>query len=124
MAKRTTYLGARIIESENGYGWTRQRASAASVSSGRYTIEVFGVTYELEKRRRSPGDTPDTGWYLYSRGAVDGRDFFGEQCCPTLLESVDAASEMIAERDLRGEGHTPKECADELTQLGQEMGLQ
>ena len=64
---------------------------------------VFGITYELEKRRRSPGDTPDTGWYLYSCGADGG--FFGEYCDRTLLPAVDEASKMIAKTDLRGPGY-------------------
>lgn len=124
MARRTTHMGERIIESDNGFGWSRQKASVASVSVGKYVTEVFGVAYELEKRRTAPGEEPYTGWYLYSKGATDNPDFYGQWCGRALLPSVDAASKMIAKHDLRGKGHTPRECADELTRLGQEMGLQ
>lgn len=107
MARRRQADGERYIEADNGFGWTRERASVASVSSGRYFTEVFGIEYELEKRRRSrqePGT--DTGWYLYSRGSC--MYFFGDFAGYTLLPAIDEASKMIAEADLRGEGYERK----------------
>lgn len=102
MAKRRQVDGEKCIEAANGFGWTKQRSSVASVQSAMYAAKVFGITYELEKRLRAPGDTPDTGWYLYSRG--DGY-FFGEFCGYTLLPAIDEASEMIAKADLRCPGN-------------------
>jgi hypothetical protein len=103
MARRVRHMGERLIEADNGVGWSRERASVASVSSGRYTTEIFGVRYELEKRRRSrvePGS--DTGWHLYS---LNNTYFFGEFCGSTLMEAVDEASEVIIKADLRGPGY-------------------
>jgi hypothetical protein len=98
MARYRQADNERYIEADNGFGWTRRRASATSVERNRYVTTVFGLSYELEKRHRSPGDTPDTGWYLYS---LNDTYFFGESCGLTLLTAVDAASEMIAKADLR-----------------------
>jgi hypothetical protein len=105
MARRAQFEGEKIIEADNGIGWSRERASATSVESNRYVTTYFGIAYELEKRRRSPGDTPDTGWYLYSRGNTY---FFGEFCGATLLPAVDEASRLIDRADLRGEGYERK----------------
>lgn len=102
MARRKQADRQKYIEADNGFGWTKERASATSVQSSMHATTVFGITYELEKRRRAPGDTPDTGWYLYSRGVSC---FFGEFCDSTLLPAIDRASEMIAKADLRGEGY-------------------
>lgn len=104
MAKRRQAEGERYIEADNGFGWARQRASVASVESGRYETFILGVHYELEKRRRNARVEPgaDTGWYLYSHG---DSHFFGEWCGATLLPAIDAASLMIARADLRGEGY-------------------
>ncbi len=108
MAQRRQADGEQYIEADNGFGWIRGRASATSVSSGLYTVTIFGITYELEKRRRNARVEPgaDTGWYLYSRDA--GSWFFGEWCGRTLLSAIDEASKMIAEADLRGGGYERK----------------
>ena len=100
MARRKQADGERYIEADNGFGWARKRAS---VQSSSYEAFILGVRYELEKRRRSPGDTPDTGWYLYSYGESGG--FFGEWCGSMLLPAIDEASKLIAKADLRGEGY-------------------
>ncbi len=98
MARRTQHLGQRMIEADNGFGWTRDP------DTGKYVTEVFGVTYEMEKRRKNRNDEcPDTGWYMYSKGADGG--WFGEWCGKTITMAVDEASELIAERDLRGPGY-------------------
>ena len=109
MARRKQADGKAYIEADNGFIWLRERASAASVSSGRYMTWIMGISYELEKRRRNARIEPgtDTGWYLYSRDA--GSWFFGEYCDATLLSAIDEASKMIAEADLRGEGYERKE---------------
>lgn len=108
MARRTHHMGQALIEAENGFGWTREKASVASVGTGRYVTEIFGITYELEKRRRNARVEPgtDTGWYLYSRGVSY---FFGEWCGVTLLPAIDEASELINRADLRGDGYERKE---------------
>ena len=108
MARRAQHMGERYIEADNGFGWTRERASVASVSSGRYVMEIFGITYELEKRRRNVRVEPgtDTGWYLYSR---NDPEFYGEFAGYTLLPAIDEASQMIAKADLRSEGYERKE---------------
>jgi hypothetical protein len=104
MARRMKAEGRPYIEADNGFGWVRDRASVASVASGKYRASIFGIRYELEKRRRNVADeTYDTGWYLYSFGVPSG--FFGEWCAPTLLPAIDEASKMIAKADLRGEGY-------------------
>lgn len=106
MARRRTHMGEKYIEADNGFGWSRGRASATSVERGSYFATIFGIEYQLEKRRRSPGDTPDTGWYLYTiKGSTH---FFGEYCAHTLLPAIDEASRMIAKADLRGEGYERK----------------
>jgi hypothetical protein len=107
MARRRQADGEQYNEADNGFSWSRKRASATSVERGSYVTTLFGIKYELEKRRRSPGDTPDTGWYLYSFGVSGG--FFGEYCDATLLPAIDKASELIAKADLRGEGYERKE---------------
>ncbi|WP_329142814.1 hypothetical protein OIU91_04175 [Streptomyces sp. NBC_01456] len=71
MAKRVQWCGKKLIAGEGGIGWERQE-------DGKYQAELFGVTYELEKRRRSQAERGDSGWYLYSTGAPDG-NFFGDQ---------------------------------------------
>ena len=91
MARRRQADGERYIEADNGFGWT------PDAESGRYETTVFGIEYELEKRR---GD--GEGWHLYTR---KGSHFWGEWCAYTLLEAVDEASKMIAKADLRGEGY-------------------
>jgi hypothetical protein len=108
MARRIRRVGQQLIEADNGIGWERERASAVSVSSGRYVTEIFGISYELEKRRRNARVEPgtDTGWYLYSRNDTY---FFGEFCGSRLMEAVDEASEMIIKSDLRGPGYGREE---------------
>lgn len=93
MAKYTTSDGVRGILGEDGVGWTKN-------DQGRWVTDYCGVRYELEKRRRYPGDTPSTGWYLFSSGAADG-DFVGEWCGRRLLDAVDEANREIARFDLR-----------------------
>lgn len=46
--------------------------------------------YELEFRVYSPGDTPDTGWYLYGGGV------FGTFMARTLDEAIGEAGQVIA----------------------------
>lgn len=99
MARRIQFCGEKQIEADNGFGWYRD------AESGKYVMVVFGISYKLEKRRRSPGDTPDTGWYLYTTNTTG---FFGEWCASTLLPAVDEASKMIAKADLRGPGYEKK----------------
>lgn len=106
MARRIQFMGTKLVESSSGLGWQRERASAASPGSGRYVTDMFGITYELEKRHRSPGDTPDTGWYLYSREVTY---FFGEFCDIKLFDAIEEASDMILKADLRGEGYEKEE---------------
>lgn len=50
-------------------------------------------TYQLEYRVYSPGDTPDTGWYLYG---PDGSPF-GEYMSLKLAEAMIMAREYIFE---------------------------
>jgi hypothetical protein len=45
--------------------------------------------YELEYRVASPGDTPDTGWYLYGGG------LFGEYMVRRLDEAITEAGAWI-----------------------------
>jgi hypothetical protein len=46
--------------------------------------------YELEFRVYSPGDTPDTGWYLY------GDSVFGALMSRKLDEAIGEAGKVIA----------------------------
>lgn len=109
MARRRQVDGEEYIEADNGFGWTPKRASVASVEQQRYETTVFGVAYELEKRRRNLRDeSHDSGWYLYSSGVPGG--FFGEWCGRILFYAVDEASKMIAEADFRGEGYERKDA--------------
>lgn len=89
-------MGERYIEADNGFGWTRQP------QTGNYEVTVFGVVYELEKRK-GDGD----GWYLYT--VKNSTHFFGEWCGYTLLGAVDEASNLIAKADLRGPGYETEE---------------
>ncbi|WP_274916832.1 hypothetical protein [Streptomyces sp. WZ-12] len=100
MAKRVQSGGKTLIEGEGGIGWERQ-------STGTYQAGLFGVIYELEKRRRSTVEQGATGWYLYSSGAPDG-NFFGDYASSTLLEAIDEANDMIHRLDLRGPGYEPQ----------------
>ncbi|GHB51986.1 hypothetical protein GCM10010331_44430 [Streptomyces xanthochromogenes] len=99
MARRIQWCGKKLIEADGGIGWERQ-------ASGKYQAELFGVTYELEKRRRSKSEPGDTGWYLYSNGAPDG-NFFGDYASRTLMEAVEEATTMLLKLDLRGPGYGP-----------------
>ncbi len=99
MAKRIQWEGKKLIQGDGGIGWER-------LENGKYQAELFGVTYELEKRRHSKGERVDTGWYLYSSGSVD-HGFFGDYACGTLMEAVDEANDMIIKIDLRGPGYEP-----------------
>jgi hypothetical protein len=102
MARRIQFCGEKMIESGCGIGWTRDEAS------GWYVTVMFGIEYELEKRRRNVADeTYDTGWYLYSHDA--NSYFVGEWCGSLLLSAVDEASQMIVKADLRGKGYERKE---------------
>lgn len=49
-----------------------------------------GEPYELEYRIASPGDTPDTGWYLFGGG------IFGQYMEHTLAEAITAAGEWVS----------------------------
>lgn len=91
----------RYIEADNGFGWVKS-------GDRRYQAEVFGISYELEKRTRNARVEPgvDTGWYLYSRKDTY---FTGEFCDSTLLPAIDEASDMIVKADLRGKEYERKE---------------
>lgn len=105
MAARKQHMGERIIEADNGFGWTRRRGSSAlAISTGTYETDVFGVSYKLEKFDH-PRD--EAGWYLYSPSHPS--DIWGEFCATNLLPAIDVASEMIVKADLRGEGYEKKE---------------
>ncbi|MFI1796608.1 hypothetical protein ACH427_04510 [Streptomyces sp. NPDC020379] len=99
MGKRIQWCGKKLIEGDDGIRWERQE-------NGKYQAELFGVTYELEKRRRSRAEQGDTGWYLYSRGAPEG-NFLGDYASRTLLEAIDEATDMLLKLDLRGSGYEP-----------------
>ena len=88
MARYSTSDGVRGIEGEDGYGWL-------PATGGRkgWIRQEGPVRWELEKRRRSPGDTSDTGWYLYDN-IVGG--YFGESCGSRILDAVDVANTLIA----------------------------
>lgn len=73
---------------------------------GRYTGSLFNNVYEVEKRYRSPGDTPDTGWYLFG---PDGHPF-GQWMARLVDEALDAASEYVIERHDPGPQCQFKHC--------------
>ena len=100
MARRRQASYEKYSEADNGFAWTRKRASAVSIEYSSYCTKVFGVEYELEKR----GGTQEMpGWYLYSiKGSTH---FFGEYCASTLLPAIDEASKLIVQADQRGEGY-------------------
>jgi len=99
MARRRQVGGEKIIEADNGFGWSRRRGSPAlSVQSGVWVTEIFGITYRLVKFANPEG------WCLYL-GDRPNRHFYGEHCGRTLPSAIDKASEMIAKADLRGEGY-------------------
>lgn len=49
--------------------------------------------YKLEYRVRSPGDTPDTGWYLYGPNGSP----FGAYMARVLTEAKQEAEQHIGE---------------------------
>lgn len=100
MAKRVQVNGKKVIETEGGVIWSRN-SGLGHYERGNYEAELFGVRYELERRKWYPGDTPITGWYLYSFNVSGG--FFGEWCDTHLLDAADKATELILKRDLRKE---------------------
>lgn len=107
MARRKQHMGERIIEADNGFGWSHRRGyQALSIQSGQWVAEIFGLTYRLVKF-----DDP-RGWSLYLGN--DARDvnphFYGEFCAATLLEAIDVASEKIDRADLRGPGYERKDA--------------
>jgi hypothetical protein len=51
----------------------------------------FPGTWEVEYRVYSPGDTPDTGWYLYG---PDGSPF-GKWLAPTIRDALRVATDYI-----------------------------
>jgi hypothetical protein len=79
MAKTRTDTGGRA--------WSPEAAPYAT--SWRDTRWKSGE-YELEFRVYSPGDTPDTGWYLYGVGV------FGEFMARKLDEAITEAGQAIA----------------------------
>jgi hypothetical protein len=94
-------MGERYIEADNGFGWSRKHGSSPlSVLPGIYEVEVFGLTYQLQKFEDPKGEQ---GWYLYSTDKPS--DFWGEFCATNLLPAIDAASERIAKADLSGAGY-------------------
>lgn len=102
MAKRKQWQGEKIIEADNGVGWSYRRGyTPLSIHSGVWWTEIFGLTYRLVKFQTD-------GWCLYLGDDVNPH-FYGEACADTLLEAVDVASEMILKANLRGEGYEKKE---------------
>jgi hypothetical protein len=99
MAKRHQRGNRQCIVADSGFIWTPERSAVLSTHFYCYTTEIFGVKYRLEKFRDPEGEQ---GWYLYS---VRPAHFMGEYCERLLLPAIDAASEMIAKADLRGEGY-------------------
>lgn len=102
MAKRIQFMGTKLVESDSGIGWQRNK------ETGVYETETFGISYELEHRRRNARVEPgsDNGWHLYSRG---DSHFFGEWCGYKLFDAIEEASGLIIKADLRGEGYEKKE---------------
>ncbi|MER6092525.1 hypothetical protein [Streptomyces bluensis] len=99
MARQVQHQRKRYLEAQ-ALRWER-------TVFGRYETRLFGVTYELEKRVKNLKDeTPDTGWYLYSKNVAGG--FFGEFMAATLMAAIDEASEAVYAADLRAEGYEPK----------------
>lgn len=90
----------KVITTDGGITW-RRNSGLGHYERGNWETELYGVRYEIEKRKWSPGDTPDTGWYLYSFNVTGG--FFGEWCGTTILEAAEVATNKIHERDLRTE---------------------
>lgn len=100
MARQIQHQNKRYLEAQ-ALRWER-------TVFGKYETRLFGVTYELEKRRKNVKDeTYDTGWYLYSEGAPGG-NFFGEFMAGTLLNAIDEASEAVYAADLRANDYEPK----------------
>lgn len=99
MSRRVQIDGIKMLEADGGIVWGRETGLRKS-ERGKYVAELYGVTYELEKRRWSPQEPgDDTGWYLFSTNVYGG--FFGARCASTIVEAVDVATEMILTRDLR-----------------------
>ena len=83
-ARRTR---AGSIYDIDGRVWRRKLADLGK--SWRDCKWVTDDGYELEWRKQSPGDTPDTGWYLYGNG------IFGEYMAKRLYEAIFYAGERI-----------------------------
>ena len=86
MVGRKKINGESVIVTDGPLTWEKQK-------NGNWETRAHGATWELEKRRRSPGDTPDTGWYLYTYGAEGGH--FGEWCGSRIIEASDAAAVLV-----------------------------
>lgn len=91
MGRYRTSGSGRFIESEGGLTWRK-------TEQGYWGTTFEDVTCELEKRRACPGDTPDTGWYLYTKGVHGG--YFGEWCGSLVREAVDEADRLIRSVDM------------------------
>lgn len=103
MAKRTQFMGERLIESDSGLGWSFKRGSPAlSIHPGQWVTEIFGHRYRLVKYAGAGG------WCLYLGDDVNPH-FYGVPCGATLPDAIDVASEKILKADLRGEGYERKE---------------
>jgi len=76
-----------VIHDIDGRAWSRRPAD--SVKSWRDSKWVTADGHELEWRKASPGDTPDTGWYLYGNG------IFGAWMAKHLYEAIFEAGEKI-----------------------------
>ena len=87
-ARRVSARGIRDID---GRGWIRSLPNPSS-TSWRDLKWSTRDGYELEWRKASPGDTPDTGWYLYGNGV------FGRWMAKHLYEAIFYAGEVISER--------------------------
>lgn len=100
MAVRRVHMGERIIEADNGFGWSFQRGYwPLTVHCGVWKLELFGLTYHLAKYGGS-----EPGWYLYLGRDVN-RHFYGEPCGLKVMAAIDKATELITKADLRGEGY-------------------
>ena len=104
MSKYIQINGVKVIDSEGGLTWRRE-TGLKHYEHGKWEAELYGVRYELERRKWSKQEPDcDSGWYLYSFNVTGG--FFGEWCAKTLREAVDVATSLILQQDLRTEKYS------------------
>lgn len=108
-------MSARVRTDADGRLWVPDPATgAASWREVKWRPHLLGTDrpgqYELEYRKASPGDTPDTGWYLYGGGV------FGQFMDRRLDEAIAEAAPWI-----NGSAYGPDTLQDSLDQdsLGQ-----